>query len=144
MTNHSVGEFPFLCTFPAFIVCIFNDGHSDQCEVISHCCSFLFLFVFCFFTATCAAYGSSRARVRIRAAAAGLHHSQSNVRPVTHWAKPGIEPTCSWILVESVTAKPRREIYTVLICISLSKSNAEHLFMHFFGHLCIFFGEVSI
>ena len=30
--------FPFLHNFPAFIVCgFFDDGHSDWCEVISHC-----------------------------------------------------------------------------------------------------------
>ena len=31
--------FPFLHTLsPAFMVCrLFDDGHSDQCEVISHC-----------------------------------------------------------------------------------------------------------
>ena len=29
---------PFSTPFPACIVCrLFNDGHSDQCEVISHC-----------------------------------------------------------------------------------------------------------
>ena len=29
---------PFLHTLPAFILCrLFDDGHSDQCEVISHC-----------------------------------------------------------------------------------------------------------
>ena len=30
--------FPFLHTLFSFIVCtLFDDGHSDQCEVISHC-----------------------------------------------------------------------------------------------------------
>ena len=30
--------FPFLHTLLAFIVCsLFDDGHSDLCEVISHC-----------------------------------------------------------------------------------------------------------
>ena len=33
----SVG-FPFSHTFPAFVICtLFDDGHSDQCEVIPHC-----------------------------------------------------------------------------------------------------------
>ena len=36
-TNSARG-FPFLHPSPAFIVCrLFYDGHSDQCEVISHC-----------------------------------------------------------------------------------------------------------
>ena len=41
---HSVGGFLFPTPSPAFIVCgLFNDGHSDQCEVIL-CCSFSYLF----------------------------------------------------------------------------------------------------
>ena len=31
-------KFPFSTLSPAFIVCrLFDDDHSDQCEVISHC-----------------------------------------------------------------------------------------------------------
>ena len=33
---NSARVFPFLHTSPAFIVCRRFDGHSDQCEVISH------------------------------------------------------------------------------------------------------------
>ena len=32
----------------------------------------------------------------------------------------------------------------VLICISLMTNDIEHLFMCLFGHMCIFFGEMSI
>ena len=36
--TNSVGGFPSLMPSPAFIVCrLFHDGHSDRCEVISHC-----------------------------------------------------------------------------------------------------------
>ena len=36
--TNSVGEFPFLILSPAFIVCrLFDDGHSDWCEVVPHC-----------------------------------------------------------------------------------------------------------
>ena len=36
--TNSVGGFPFLHTSPAFMFCrLFNDGHSDWCEVIAHC-----------------------------------------------------------------------------------------------------------
>ena len=59
------------------------------------------------------AYGSSQARVRIRVVATGLHHSHSNpgselhpqptahsnVRSLTQWARIGIEPVSSWMLV---------------------------------------------
>ena len=68
------------------------------------------------FRATLAAYGGSQARGRIRAVAAGLHQNHSNswiwassatyttahsnAESLTHWARPGIEPEFSWMLVE--------------------------------------------
>ena len=37
-STNRVGGFPFLHTSSEFIVCrIFDDGHSDQCEVIARC-----------------------------------------------------------------------------------------------------------
>ena len=83
----------------------------------------LFLFVlFCFillFRATPVACVSSQPGVPIRATAASLHHSQKNTRsepclqptpqltatpdPLTHWVRPGIKPTSSWILVRVLT-----------------------------------------
>ena len=64
---------------------------------------FFFCVLFCFvFRAAPKAYGSSQAKDQIGAIAAGLFHSHSNVRPLTHWARPGIEPTYSWILVRFV------------------------------------------
>ena len=69
-----------------------------------------------FFRATPVAYGSFQARGQIRAAAAGLCHSQriwaasavyatscSNAMSLTHWARPGMEPASSWILVGFLT-----------------------------------------
>ena len=44
-------------------------------------------------------YGSSQARGQIGAAAAGLHHSHSNARSLTHCMRPGIKPASSWVLV---------------------------------------------
>ena len=36
--TNSVGRFPFYTSSPKFIVCrVFDDSHSDWCEVISHC-----------------------------------------------------------------------------------------------------------
>jgi len=76
--------------------------------------------------ATPAAYGGSQARGQIRAAAAGLHHSHSNAGsepylrpppqlaaspdPLTHWARPGIEPASSWTLVSFASAVPQQEL----------------------------------
>ena len=33
-----------------------------------------------------------------------------NSRSLTHWARPGIEPSSSWILVRFITAEPRQEL----------------------------------
>ena len=73
-----------------------------------------------------APYGGSRARGRIGAAAAGLHHShwqcgiqavsstyttaQGNNGSLTHWARPGMEPSTSRFLVGFVSAAPQREL----------------------------------
>ena len=77
------------------------------------CCFFLL------FRKAPMAYGGSQARGQIRAAAAGLCHRHINARfkpllqlppqliakpdPLTHWARPGIEPASSWMLVGFLT-----------------------------------------
>ena len=40
--------------------------------------------------------------------------AHGNARCLTHRARPGIEPTSSWILVGFVTAKPRRELLVLI------------------------------
>ena len=61
---------------------------------------FIYLFIyFCLFRAAPVAHGGSQARSQIRAVAATLHHSHSNAGSLTHWARPGIQPKSSWILV---------------------------------------------
>ena len=78
------------------------------------------------FRATPAAYGSSQARGTIGASAAGLPHSHSNARTelrpwptpqltanvgsLTHWVRPGVEPTSSWILLGLVIAESQWEL----------------------------------
>ena len=56
------------------------------------------------------AYGISQARDWIRTVAAGLHCSHSHVESLIHRARPGIQPTSSWILVGFVTAEPQCEL----------------------------------
>ena len=92
-------------------------------------CSTLFFFFFCIFRAVPAACGGSQARGRTGATAAGLHHSHSNagsepclsptphssqqrrtLNPLTHPARPSVEPSSSWILVRFVTAEPQWEL----------------------------------
>ena len=72
-------------------------------------------FFFFLFRTAPMAYGCSLARSRIRATVAGLHAPQlwlcgiqdasvtyntahGNARSLTHWVRPGIEPSSSWIL----------------------------------------------
>ena len=102
--------------------------------------SFLFFFFFflsfCLFRATPAAYGGSLAGGLIGATAAGLHHSHSNTRsklhlrptpqlkatlhPQTHWARPGIKPETSWLLVRFISTAPRWELVSYHFFFSFS------------------------
>ena len=87
--------------------------------------SFTFFF-FAFFRVTAMAYGSSQDRGWIGAVAAGLRHSHSsvgiqaasanyttvhgNTGSLTHWARKGIKPASSWILVGFVSTEPWWEL----------------------------------
>ena len=92
----------------------------------THIHSFFFLSFFFFFRATSVAHGGSQARVLIRAVVAGLHQSHSNARSklclqsttahsnarsLTHWARPGIEPTTSLFLIGFVSIAPQGELH---------------------------------
>ena len=69
-----------------------------------------FFFLLFFFSSAPVAYGDSQARGWIGAAAAGLHHSHSNAGSLTHWARPGIEPTSSWMIVRFSSPEPQQEL----------------------------------
>ena len=84
-----------------------------------------YLFIYLIFRAAPAAYGSSQARGWIGATAGAMPQSQqhriwaesvtyttahSNARSLTHWVRPGIEPSTSWFLVSFVSAVPWREL----------------------------------
>ena len=62
------------------------------------------------FRATPKACGSSQTRGQIIRIAAGLHHNHSNTRSLTHLARPGIEPTSTWILIRFITTEPQWEL----------------------------------
>ena len=81
------------------------------------------------FTATPSIYGSSQARDQIRPADDSLCHSQQyqirassgtypvvcgNARSLTHWARPGDEPTSLGTLCWFLTHKPQRELLQIL------------------------------
>jgi len=111
--------------------------------------SFSFLF-----WATPTAYGSSQAKGHIRAVAADLHHSHSsgqiwatsviyttahsNARYLTHWARPGIKPISSWLLVRFLIAEPWCELQPLLFfplksyLLFLTLDPRCHLFFLFF------------
>ena len=56
-------------------------------------------FFLIFSRAAPAAYGGFQDRGLIGAIAAGLHHSHSNARSLTHWTMPRVEHASSWMLV---------------------------------------------
>ena len=90
---------PLKITFTFFVLWSFSQS------------SFLFVcFVFLLFRAAPVAYGGSQARGWIRAIAAGLRQSHSSAGTLTHWARPGIEPSPSRILVGFVSSTPQREL----------------------------------
>jgi len=87
-------------------------------SILVHIARFFFFFFFVFLPflgPLPTAYGGSQARGLIQAVVTGLHQSCSNkgsephLQPyttahgntgsLTHWARPGIEPTTSWFLV---------------------------------------------
>ena len=84
----------------------------------------LFYFYFFLFWASPTAHGGSQARGWIGATAAGLHHSHNsgseprlqhttahgNTGSLTHWARPGIEPTTPWFPVRFLSSVPQWEL----------------------------------
>ena len=103
-------------------------GPEHPTEGLNYFLPFLssFLPSFFLFRAVLAAHGGSQARGRMGAVATSLHHSSRQLgiqaasstyisahgidESLTHWARPGIEPASSWILVGFVTAQPPREL----------------------------------
>ena len=78
----------------------------------------------------------------IRAVSAAYTTAHGNARSLTHWTRPGIEPTTSWYLVGFISTLPRWEVQrkiklkffipTVLI---LNPACHCHLGFVFFGKL---------
>ena len=96
------------------------------------------IFFFLLFRATPTAYGGSQARGQIGAAAAGLPQPQQlriqavsvtyttahgNAGSLTHWARPGIKPAPSWMLVGFITAEPPQELQIIFVLDPKGKSS---------------------
>ena len=89
---------------------------------VSFIISTFFFFFFLLFRAVPVAYRSFQFGGQIRAPAAGLCHCnagsnlrlqptpQLNAGSLTHWARPGIKPAASWILVRFVSTAPQWEL----------------------------------
>ena len=131
---HSQYSFPFWRTFHSiqnfFLPDFLKEGKNTTWELLALVnfdnkiyLFFIFLmYLFLLFRATPVAHGGSQDRGQIQAAAAGLHHrtatpdlslicslhhSSGPHQIPTHWARPGIKTTSSWILVGFVTTEPQ-------------------------------------
>ena len=71
--------------------------------LLAYLIDWFYLFIFCLFGATPVACKSSQARGWIRAASATYTTAHSDARSSIQWARPGIEPASSWILVGFMT-----------------------------------------
>ena len=97
-----------------------------------------FYLLFCLLRAAPVAYGGPQTRDLIRAVAAGLCQSHSNTTselrlrptpqltamtdPLTHWARPRIKPTTSWMLVRFVNFWATMGTLSLLTLYSASSS----------------------
>ena len=121
----------FLLPSSSFFPCIsftFPELHTNRIIHFSHkwVIAFSNFLFFGRFRVAPVACGGSQTRGLIGTIADGLHHSHNNVGfrgasatyttahsnagSLTHWAKPGIEPSTSWFLVEFISAVPQWEL----------------------------------
>ena len=87
--------------------------------------------MFNFFRAARMPYGNSQARDPIGVTSVTYAKACGNTGSLTHQARPGIEPTCSWILVGfltywATTATPSVESFYICSNTSPSFSHAPH------------------
>ena len=85
------------------------------------------LLIYLLFRAAPVAYGSSQARSQMGAAAASLHHSNTNTRFLTHWVRPRIKPSSSWIRAWFVITEPQLELLSLVYLSSLAPLTAVFL-----------------
>ena len=145
------------CSLQHLLFVVFDDGHSDWCEVIPHCSFFFFfkLFIYLFLAvlglrfcaralSSCGERGPLFIAVRrpltIVACLVAEHRLQTRrlsscgsraqlLRGMWDPPRPGLEPAYPALAGRfSTTAPPGKPIIVVLICFSLIISDVEHLF----------------
>ena len=102
--------------------------------------------------ASAAGLNLSHSSVGIQAASVAHTTAHSNGRSLTHWARPGLKPASSWILVTFVTAEPWWELEeyfyflkNIFIRVDLQCSinfyctakwpSYTYIYMHSFSHI---------
>ena len=73
-------------------------------------------------------------QLRIWASFVTYTTAHSNSRSLTHWERPGIERTSSWILVRFITPEPQWNFWVCLLWIRLSEGSSVEI-MRPFLHL---------
>ena len=124
----SVWGLPFLHILTnTYCILSFDDSHSNRCEVILTVL-FSFYFIFCLFRAIHTAYGGSQAR--------------GQIGTLTYWARPGVEPMSSWMLVRFVNLWATVGPPCVLSDWHFSDVYwCRESFLRPFGPLCVFFAK---
>ena len=81
------------------------------------------VFFFFFLRAAPTAYGGSQALAYATATAMPYLSHDCNIGSLTCWARPGIEPESSWMLVRFVSSEPGQELpfHAVFIALALWK-----------------------
>ena len=105
--------------------------HTYLCITLQYV--FFFLFsknIYCLFRPAPMAHEGSQARGGIGAAVTGLNHGHSNARSLTYWARPGIKPAWSWVLVRFVSA------FHIVKILVLCLSYAHILRLALFRYIC--------
>lgn len=132
-----------LCSLSFFVffilysfTCRWNNPKNQPLGILTcKYCSYIYIYTFFFrFRAEPSAYVSFQARGWMGTVASGLHHSHArsapyitalrNVDSLTHWARAGMEPTSSWILVQFITDGPWQELHKYCLN-ALSENKTE-------------------
>ena len=92
---------------------------------------FIFIYLFWIFRVASTVWESCQASGWIGAVAAGLSATcttvHSNARSLTRWARPGIEPLSSRILVGFITGEPPRKLPKAIILERVCHCSTQHL-----------------